>query len=197
MANLKTSFISEKTGSIITAEGRLSYAMYLFNPNPKATVKSGPNAGALKYTLSLLIPPDSDLTAMKKAAENAVNVKWPVGSKDRPRNPKSPFLDAGEKEGEEFDGWTLIRVSTAKRPGVIEANGQPANQEDVYSGRWARLSLNVAAYDTDGNKGASFFLSNVQLLRHDEHIGGVATPKAGSDFDPVEVDGKEPEGMFD
>jgi hypothetical protein len=191
MENLKTSFISEKTGSVITAEGRLSYAQHLFTPNPEAKTKKGD----AKFTLSILLPPDSDLTAMKKAAQDAINAKWPVGSTSRPKNPKSPFLDAGEKAGAAFDGWTLIRVSTTRRPGVIEADGKPAAQEDVYSGRWARLSLNAAAFEVDGNKGVSFFLNNVQMLRHDDPIGGGA-PKATSDFEVVTTNTTDPESLF-
>jgi hypothetical protein len=191
MTATNTCFVSAKTGSLITCEGRLSYAQFLFNPNPDAKTKKG----AEKYTLSFLIPPGSDLAAAKKAAADAVAEEWPNEAK-RPRGLKSPFLDAEEKMGDEWKGWTLLRLSTTRKPGVILPTGADAKPEDVYSGRWARLSLKAGTYDVDGNKGASFFLNNVQLLRNDDPIGGAA-PKATSDFEPVAVgEGADAEDLF-
>lgn len=195
--NLNSCFISETSGSLITCEGRLSYAQFLFTPNPDAKTKK---KGDPKYTLSFLIPPGSDLTAAKKEAEDAVIEEWPNAEK-RPRGLKSPFLDAGEKMGDEWKGWTLLRLSTTKKPGVIRPDGSDAEPQEVYSGRWARLSLSAGTYDVDGNRGASFFLNNVQLLRHDDSIGG-ARAKPSKDFVPVAVEdanaaGSNASNLFD
>jgi hypothetical protein len=191
MTALNACFVSAKTGSLITCEGRLSYAQFLFEPNPDAKTKKGDQ----KYTLSFLMPPGSDLTAAKKMANDAIVEQWPVEAK-RPRGLKSPFLDAEEKMGDEWKGWTLIRTSTTRKPGVILPSGSDAKPEDVYSGRWARLSLNAGTFDVDGNRGVSFFLNNVQLLKHDDPIGGAA-PKATSDFEPVAVEeGADAEDLF-
>jgi hypothetical protein len=191
MTALNACFVSAKTGSLITCEGRLSYAQFLFEPNPDAKTKKGDQ----KYTLSFLMPPGSDLTAAKKMANDAIVEQWPIEAK-RPRGLKSPFLDAEEKMGDDWKGWTLIRTSTTRKPGVILPTGSDAKPEDVYSGRWARLSLNAGTFDVDGNRGVSFFLNNVQLLRHDDPIGGAA-PKATSDFEPVAVEeGADAEDLF-
>lgn len=191
MTATNTCTISAKTGSLITCEGRLSYAQFLFKTNPDSKTKKGDE----KYTLSFLIPPGSDLTAAKKMANDAIVEEWPNEAK-RPRGLKSPFLDAEEKMGEEWKGWTLIRTSTTRKPGVILGSGADAKPEDVYSGRWARLSLNAGTFDVDGNRGVSFFLNNVQLLKHDDPIGGAA-PKATSDFEPVAVEeGADAEDLF-
>ncbi len=170
-----------RSGNQRTPKGRLSYP-YLLAPNPKAKTKDG----KLKYTCSLVIPPGSDMTTMKLAAAECAKEKW--GEKVTTMKLKSPFLDAEEKMGPEWKGWTVIRVSTTNQPGVVGPNNSPDGIEpkDIYPGRWAYLTLNPGDYDVDGNRGVSFFLNNVQLLDHDEPIAG--RPRATDDFEAVAED---------
>lgn len=193
MSDLKKCIAShKKPGVVTTCEGRLSYAQYLFRPNKESVTKDGKP----KHTLSFLIPPGSDVSALEAIVQAAIDSKWPVGSKDRPRKPKLPLLDAGEKMGDEWEGWTLLRLSTTKKPAVVEADMSPADEADVYSGRWARVSVNAKDYDVDGNKGATLYLNNVQLLRHDDPIGGGAS-KAENDFEAIDVPASDTGSVFD
>lgn len=183
--------VALQTGNIRSPKGRLSYA-YLLKPNPKSKDKNG-NVGT-KYTTSLLIPPGCDLKLLKDAATECAREKW--GEKAKTMNLKSPFLDAAEKMGEEWKGYTLLRLSTPTKPGILNAKGDTVTEpQDVYSGRWAFISMRPFWYDTDGNRGVAFGLGNVQVLDHDEPIGG--RPRAESEFTPVEgVDGSDAGNVF-
>lgn len=190
------------SGNIRTPKGRLSFP-HLQKPNPKAKVTSGDNAGRFKYTTSLLLPPTADLSMLKAEAEAALleefgpeKVKaWAAADKL-----KTPFLDAFKASiternpggDESLKGWTMIRVDSLDRPGVVEANGQPIGDDysGVYAGRWAFLSLCPSAYPAiDGGKpGVKFYIANVQLLDHDAHLGG-GRPQAEDEFEAVEIAG--------
>ena len=56
----------------------------------------------------------------------------------------------------------------------------------VYSGCYARVSLNMFPYDAAGNKGVSAGLNNVQFLRDGESLGGRS--RAADDFDALDDD---------
>jgi hypothetical protein len=171
------------TGNIRTPKGRLSY-VYLLKPNPKAKTKDG----ELKYTATLLIPPGCDLTLMKNAAATAAREAFGETLKDKNGKPialKSPFLDGEDKAGPDFKGWTVIRLTSVGKPGIVDATGKYVDDaENVYSGRWAYISVRAFAYDMELNKGVSFGMANVQLLDHDDPLAG--RPKAETEFAPIE-----------
>jgi hypothetical protein len=100
---------------------------------------------------------------------------------------KTPFLDAGTYEYEGYEpGWTLLRVSTTTKPGVVDKNVQPIiAQEDFYPGCWARATVTVYAWTFKGNSGVSFGLQNVQKVKDDDSFGG-GRRRAEEDFAPVE-----------
>lgn len=181
-------------GTIVTPKGRLSYAQFLLTPGDKKTA-----SGKDKYSTSLLLPPDVDLTLMKQAAKKCVEEDFAKLPEHKKSSIKSPFLDAYAKTGDEqFKGWTLLRVSTTAKPAIVDARNSSVSEEsEVYSGRWARLSVRPGSYDKDGNLGVSFFLSNVQLLDHDESLGG-GRVNPENEFAPVETPaGAGGAGLFD
>ena len=172
------------TGNIRSPKGRLSYT-FLLETNPKAKTKDG----KLKYTTSLLLPPDCDLTLLKNAAIECAKEEFGEKLIDKktglPLALKTPFLKGEEKVGPDFKGWTLLRLSAMTRPGIVDARGVSVTEpQDVYSGRWAFISMNPFAYDVDGNKGVSFGMANVQVLDHDDPLAG--RPRPESEFVAVE-----------
>ena len=54
----------------------------------------------------------------------------------------------------------------------------------LYSGVWARVSINAFAFNTQGNKGVSFGLNHVQKVRDGDYLGGRS--KAEDDFEPLD-----------
>ncbi len=172
---------TSKAGNIITPKCRMSFPV-LFDP------KSPPNQPDAKkrFSVALLIPPGCDLDLLKAAAKAAATEKW--GDK-KPANLKNPLLDAGKYEYNGYvEGWTLLRPTTLNKPGLVGPNGENISDEsEVYAGRWCVASLRAYAYDVSGNRGISFGLQNIQLLDHDESLGGRA--KAEDEFAPVDLTG--------
>jgi hypothetical protein len=164
-----------KSGNIITPKGRLSFPQ-LF------VAKSAPGSDKAKFGCSILLPPTADIGLLKQAAEKCAKEKW--GEK-MPSKLKTPFLKAEDYEYEGYEqGWVLLRPTSLTKPGIVDAAGNNVDEDSqVYPGRWAVLSLRPFAYDSNGNRGVSFGLQNVQLLDHDEPIGGRA--RAEDEFEPV------------
>lgn len=181
-----------KAGNIITPKCRMSFPVLLEPQYP-------PNmtTGKKRYSIALLIPEGCDLTLLKNEATKAAKEKW--GDKI-PANMKTPFLDAGKYEYNGYTaGATLLRPTTLNKPGLVNAKGENVTDEqEIYPGRWCVASLRAYAYDVSGNRGVSFGLQNIQLLDHDEPLGGRA--RAEDEFAPVEgTDGAKPasaDGLF-
>lgn len=183
MTNLNTC-IKTPAGTVVTPKGRFSYAQYLLHPQEKQKTKDG----KVKRQLSFLIPGDADIGLLKEMVGAAAKEKFP--NLPAHKKLKSPFLDAYEKTGDEqFKGWILLRVSTTTMPAIVDARNVaiPADKldEEMYSGRWGRISLRAFGYEMDGNMGVSLALSNVQLLDHDEPLGG-GRVNPENEFAPVE-----------
>ena len=124
-----------------------------------------------KYSISMLFPPDADLSELKKKATEAAKEKW---ADKIPKNLNKPFRDASELDYDGYeDGWILIRASSQNKPGIVDEDRiDVIDPGEIYPGRWARAILVPFAYDTAGNKGVSFGLRGVQLLDHDDQFGG-------------------------
>jgi hypothetical protein len=174
---------------VVTGKVRLSYA-HLFEPH-----SSFENAPA-KYSTVILVPKSDTATinaikaAQKVALENGKSSKF--GGKIPP-NWKNTFRD-GDDETEadleknpEYAGHYFMNVSNTKKPGVVDQNVQPIlDSTAVYSGCYARVSINAFPFSANGNKGVSFGLNHVQFIEDGEPLGSIT--KAESDFDPIEGD---------
>lgn len=175
-------YIHEKTGNLMTPRCRMVWPS-LFTP----TAMRGQSADQAKHQITLLIPKDADIAVLRTAATEVATEKF--GKKTS--GLRSPFRKTEEKEqlaelAEQFPCYITAR--SKDRPGIVGPNGKAVDDpEQVYSGRWARVSVQAFAYDNSGNKGVSFGLQNVQLLDQDEplNVGG-ARVSAEAEFDAVE-----------
>lgn len=184
-------------GNIRTPKVRLSYAN-LLEPNKKAKTKDG----GFKYTVSLLVPPGADIDLLKQAAGDAAVDEFgaeKVKSLREINKFNSPFLDAFAKSrtennpagDESLKGWTLLRVSSKSKPGIVGPDGKNVDDaSEVYSGRWAFATLAPNAYPAidGGNPGVNFWLQNIQLLDHDTPLGSGGV-RAEDEFAPVDMGG--------
>ena len=180
-------YIHEKTGNLMTPKCRIAWPS-LFTPS----AMRGQSADQAKYQITVLIPKDANIDVLKEAAKEAANDKFPKAKSGI----RSPFRKTEEKDNlaelaEAFPHYITAR--SKDRPGVVGPNGKPVDDpEQVYSGRWARISIQAFAYDQSGNKGVSFGLQNVQLLDHDDPLAiGGGRVSAEAEFDAVEVAGDE------
>ena len=160
---------------VVTGRVRLSYA-HLVQP------EEAMDGGAAKYSTSILIPKDDQATV--EAIRRAVEAAYKVGEgrlRGNGRNVpplatlRTPLRDGDTErpDDEAYRGcWFLTARSTTK-PGIVDRNlNEVIDPAEVYSGRWARVSMTAFAYNNNGNRGIGMGLLNVQLLDDDEPLGG-------------------------
>ena len=172
---------AKRTGTkVTTGKVRLSYA-HLFEPH--AIEGNEP-----KYSVSVIIPKSDKetLQAIKEAVTEAKEQgkgKW--GGKV-PANIKTPLRDGDvDREGDEaYAGCYFLNANSKNKPGIVDINVQPILATEVYSGCYARLTLNFYAYNANGNKGIAAGLGNVQKLEDGEPLGGFT--RAEDDFEVIE-----------
>lgn len=190
-----------KSGNIMTPRGRFWFCAVA--EKFKAKNAKPDDNGA--YVITTVIPPNADLAVLKDAIKNKAKEKW--GDK-LPGNLKSPIRlckEVFDKNGdpkypaELADHYQITANTYQQQPGVVDKDGNPLNKllagestddvkqrvkDECYSGRWGRITVTPATYDTDGNRGVKLYLQNVQVLDHDEVLGG-RSAKAEDDFAPV------------
>lgn len=192
--------------SLITPEFR---GTWVFLTHPQVKDKNKPENGKA-YSITAYFPPTADLSAMKKAAQEAIEKKF--GSVDKaPKVFRSPFRLNEEQDNpqEGIPGdWTMMRFSMnefnkdgqPQKPGLVDANlNDIIDSTEVYSGAWFRAQVNASWYDKSGNKGVGFYLQNVQKLRDDEPLGKGRIP-ASKAFEAVggaPSGSKTASGLFD
>lgn len=186
MSNLNKAFLIESSGNIMTPKSRMVYPS-LFKPTQ---VKG---QGKAKYRLSLLLPKTANIDLLRETIMDVAKdglgksidkVKW--------RNPLLPTKDEPRFAELAADFPWMIRPNSDNRPQVTNASATKIIQEDeeadeIYGGRWARASLGVYFYSADKSPiaGVGLGLSNVQLLDHDEPLGG-GRVAASAEFEAVE-----------
>lgn len=75
----------------------------------------------------------------------------------------------------------FINANSATAPGIVDADRNPVlARSEVYSGVYGRASINLYAFNSNGNKGIACGLNNLQLIRAGEPLGGKAS--AETDF---------------
>lgn len=170
-----------ESGNIRTPRGRILYPA-LFKPRNQ---KGETDKEKAKYQCGLLIPKGSDIKAMEKAVAEA-REGLPKMAKI-----KLPFLKTEDQPtlAEYADDYPiLIRCNSTYKPEVVGPTGKAIAEEDeadeVYMGRWGRLSVRAFTYNRPDSKGVSFGLQNAQMLDHADPIAG-GRARAEAEFDAV------------
>lgn len=189
-----------KSGNIISPKGRLSYAQYLLDPQERTYEDSGKTTKV--YQGSLLVPPKYDFSELKKKMAKIALEKCDGDKKRAITFVEKRFLDpnnlpqGGKPAGEEFEGWTLIRATSSRKPNFAYPNGKEIDPKDVenelYSGRWACFSINPFWTANKKNPGVCLGLQNVHLLEHAENIGS-KSPDVTDEFESAEEGGDSDE----
>lgn len=148
------------------------------------------NGGTPKYSVSLIIPKSDTVTVNKIKA--AIQAAYEEGeSKLKGSSKTCPPLDAiktplrdGDKErpgDEAYANSYFINANSGTAPGIVDADRQPIlDRSEVYSGVYGRASINLYAFNSNGNRGIACGLNNLQKIRDGEPLGGKAS--AESDF---------------
>lgn len=171
---------------VLTGECRLSY-VNLVAPRVNGTDPSA----TPKYSVTLLIPKTD--TAVKQnidasieaAAVDAQNKLWggvrppvmpiPIHDGDGVRDNGTPY-------GPECKGCWVITASTQNKPQVVHQSDINTEllPQDIYSGMYARVTINFFGYNRAGKRGVGCGLGNVMKTRDGEPLAGGAS--AAADF---------------
>lgn len=168
---------------VLTGEVRISYANLV-------TPRASQQGGEPKYSVTLLIPKTDTATlndiaaSMNAAYEDGVSRKWGGAHPQKKEllHDGDGLRPSGLPFGDECKGHYVLTASTKNKPqvvGIDNINCELA-PNDIYSGMYARVTLNFFPYDTSGSKGVGCGLGNVLKIRDGEPLAGGAS--AASDF---------------
>jgi hypothetical protein len=128
--------------------------------------------GKSSYQITMVFPKGTDLTALKQAAKECLDAKFPNGCKN-PNNPFGKGDDKVDEWGKIFEEAVYVRAQTQFAPKVVDQNRvEILDADKVYAGCYCRALVAPYAYDKAGNRGVGFGLEAVQFLRDGERIGG-------------------------
>ena len=198
---------------VITPEAIISYPK-LFVPE---AMSDEPDA-VKKYSAAFIFPEGSDLTELKDAAASAAREKWgdKAGAMFSSGALRSPFRTDVEAKGYP-EGSTFFNARSLQRPGVVSIYPDPNNggkptvitdEGAVVAGARVKAAVSVFAYEVKGNKGISFGLNSVQLIRPptpEERLDGrvaaqdtfAADKDAVADLSDLEEDNGESDDLSD
>lgn len=168
---------------VVTDKARLSY-VHLFQPYAHQPGQEP------KYSCTILVPKTDTATkaridaAIEAAKQEGASTKW--GGQIPPVLPV-PVYDGdgvrpsdGQPFGDECKGHWVFTASSKQAPQIVDTQINPIiDQSEIYSGIYARVSVNFFAYN-NGRNGIGCGLNNVQKLADGEVLGGRTT--AAEDF---------------
>ena len=164
---------------VITGKVRLSYA----NVWEPASI----NGGEEKYSVSLIIPKSDTTTigAIQAAVDAAIEAGIGKfgGKKPNKASSKLPLRDGDieRPEEENYKDAYFINANSRTAPQIVDRKVQPILDRDVvYSGCYARVSITLYAFNSNGNKGIACGLGNIQKVADGKPLDGRTT--AASDF---------------
>ncbi len=187
--------IDNQTTKLVTGKVRLSYAK-IWEAEPD-------DNGNLWYSTAILIPKDDKTTLSKYKAIIEIlkeQAKAKYGGK-LPKDFHTPLRDGdeeAEEKGEAYKGHYFFNAKSKNKPGIAkpigkDTSGKTKFQEitdttEVYSGCYAKVSVNFYLFDNKGNKGIAAGLNNIVKVQDGDFLGGrssVHDDFADEDFDDI------------
>lgn len=164
---------------VVTGIVRLSYANVW---EPKSI-----NGGAEKFSVSLIVPKSDTKTiaAINAAVDAAITEgKGKFGGKVPNKAAlKLPLRDGDidRPDDEAYADSYFVNANSNTAPQVVDKDVNPVfERSEIYSGVYARVSVNFYAFNSNGNRGIACGLGNIQKIRDGEPLGGRSS--ASDDF---------------
>ena len=161
---------------VITPAAIISFPR-LFKPEP------GPQGGEPKYSAAFIMAEGSDLSGLKAAIVAAGQEKWGDKFAELVRgdpNFKLPLRTDVAGKGYP-EGSTFFNATSKYKPQVVDGNQQEiVDMEKVYAGAIVFASVTAFGYE-NVQRGVSFALNNVQLLRDGDRLDNRVS--ASDEFD--------------
>ena len=152
--------------------------------------KAAPDGGKPKFSVSLIIPKSDTRTVEKIHA--AIQAAYEEGQSKLKGTGKSvPSLsalrtplrdgDVDRPDDEAYKGSWFINANSDSAPGIVDADRNPIlTRSEMYSGVKGRASINLYAYNVNGNRGIACGLNNLQKIADGTPLGGKS--RAEDDF---------------
>lgn len=167
------------------------------------TAKAAKGSKEEKYSVTLVMDKvecADTITEMKAIIKGLIaevkaknNGKLPAGFRNPLKDGDKPKEGEDEEAvGEVYAGCYYIGASNKTKPQIADRTKRILTSEDeVYSGMYAKVSVNFFAYDNVG-KGISCSLQNVLKVRDGERLGGgkkdIFADFSDDDFDGIGED---------
>jgi len=161
-------------------------------------------SGDSEFSMQILIPKKDKATV--KLIKEAMKVAAADKFKDKiPKKMWNPLRD-GDKEGvggvpedvepgsEPYGKHYFMNIKNKRKPQVVDQNKQHVIDPDSFvSGDYCRVHINAFGFDTKGNKGVSFGLNSIQIVKKGEPLDGrVAAEKVFDEIEEAEdMEGEE------
>jgi hypothetical protein len=183
MSNNEKSIKNANPTKVITGKCRASYA----NLNDPKSI----NGGVPKYSVSIIIP-KSDTITIKKI-EDAIQAAYVEGESKLKGSGKTvpplatlktPLRDGDDErpDDEAYADSFFVNANSSTQPGMVDRDRNPIlERSEIYSGIYARFSINFYAFNNNGNRGIACGLNNVQKISDGASLGGRS--RAEDDFD--------------
>ena len=150
-----------------------------------------------KYGVQIVISKDDpQVKKFNKLVDQALEEKHGTQALKKKSRYKLPLRDGDEeRDGEEYENMYFFNANGGKKPGIVNRNNEPADQDDIdelcYSGAYFHISVNVYGFDAkDGGKpGVAVGLNNVMLRKKGERLDGSVA--ATSEFEDYAEDGMD------
>ena len=140
------------------------------------------NGGTPKFSVSLIIPKSDTKTVAKVKA--AIEAAYHEGESKLKGNGKTvpalstiknPLRDGDVERPDDpaYANAYFFNANSATAPGIVDADRNPVlTRSEVYSGVYGRASINLYAFNSNGNRGIACGLNNLQKVRDGEPLGG-------------------------
>lgn len=152
---------------------RCSY-VFIQEPRMKENGEKG------NYSMQILLPKnDPQVKKVKKLIDQALEEKHGADAVKKKGRYKLPLRDGDEeRDGEEYEGMYFMNANGGKKPGIVNRENEPADQDDLeelcFSGAYFHVSVNFYGFAAkDGGKpGVAVGLNNVMLRKKGERLDG-------------------------
>ena len=168
----------KNTTKVVTGIVRLSYA--------NVWEATSINGGTPKYSVSLIIPKSDTKTidAINAAVDAAIKEGASKFGGKIPNKAalKLPLRDGDtERDDEAYKDRFFVNANSTTAPQIVDRAVQPIlDRAEVYSGCYARVSINFYAFNSNGNRGIACGLGNIQKVSDGDPLGGRSS--AADDF---------------
>lgn len=126
-----------------------------------------------KYAATFLIPKSDTKTvaSIEQACKDALVEKYGEGKV--PKGFKMPLVDGDDKEYQGYADHVCIKVSTKKRPTLVNRDKTPIVEEDgiLYGGCYVNASIDVWVMDNSYGKKVLASLNAIQFVKDGESFG--------------------------